>query len=196
MERIGADPALEPAELARLVADARAAMAARNYPLAIATLTRLQRQPEFPQRAPMQELLGLARERSGQLAHAKAEYEEYLRRYPAGEAAERITRRLVTLRAASTAARTGTGGGGTESTGWNINGGFAQMYRYDGTSVSNTATPGTTVVPNDSQTQQQNSLYTDIDVLAQAPRRALRHDRARQRRLRQELRGQLRDQRR
>ena len=174
VERIGADPALEPDELARLVADARAAMAARNYPLAINTLTRLQRQPEFPQRAPMQELLGLARERSGQLAHAKAEYEEYLRRYPAGEAAERITRRLVTLRAASTAARTGTGGRGAESTGWNVNGGFAQMYRYDGTSVRNTATPGTTVVPNDSQTQQQNSLYTDVDVLAR--RRGERFD--------------------
>jgi len=54
----------------------------------------------------MQELLGLARERSGQLAHAKAEYEEYLRRYPSGEAAERITRRLATLRAASLSART------------------------------------------------------------------------------------------
>jgi hypothetical protein len=174
VERIGADPALEPAALAKLVADARAAMTARNYPAAIATLTKLQRQPEFPQRAAMQELLGLARERSGQLAHAKAEYEEYLRRYPAGEAAERITRRLATLRAASTSARTGTGGGGAAATGWNINGGFAQMYRYDGTTVNNTATGGTAVVPNDSQTQQQNSLYTDVDLLAK--RRGERFD--------------------
>ncbi len=174
VERIGADPALEPAALAKLVADARAAMTARNYPAAIATLTKLQRQPEFAQRAAMQELLGLARERSGQLAHAKAEYEEYLRRYPAGEAAERITRRLATLRAASTSARTGTGGGGAAATGWSINGGFAQMYRYDGTTVSNTATGGTAVVPNDSQRQQQNSLYTDVDLLAK--RRGERFD--------------------
>ena len=174
VERIGTDAALEPSELAERVAEARGAMTARNYPLAITTLTRLQRQPEFPQRAAMQELLGLARERSGQLAHAKAEYEEYLRRYPTGEAAERITRRLVTLRAASTAARTGTGGGAAQSSGWSVNGGFAQMYRYDGTSVRNTATPGTTVVPNDSQTQQQNSLYNDFDVLAR--RRGERFD--------------------
>ncbi len=174
VEPIGADAALEPAELAKRVADARAAMTARNYTLAITALTRLQRQPEFPQRAAMQELLGLARERSGQLAHAKAEYEEYLRRYPAGEAAERITRRLITLRAASTAARTGTGGGEAQSGGWSVNGGFAQMYRYDGTSVRNTAAPGTTVVPNDSQTQQQNSLYNDFDVLAR--RRGERFD--------------------
>ena len=174
VERIGADPALDPAELAKLTADARAAMTARNFPLAIATLTRLQRQPEFPQRAAMQELLGLARERSGQLAHAKAEYEEYLRRYPSGEAAERITRRLATLRAASTSARTGTGGGGAAPTGWSINGGVAQMYRNDGTTVSNAASPGSTVVPNGSQTQQQNSLYNDIDMLAK--RRGERFD--------------------
>ena len=55
-------------------------MSARDYPKALALLTKLQRQPEFPERARAQELLGLARERSGQLAHAKAEYEEYLRR--------------------------------------------------------------------------------------------------------------------
>ncbi len=149
-------------------------MTARNYPAAIAMLTRLQRQPEFPQRAAMQELLGLARERSGQLAHAKAEYEEYLRRYPAGEAAERIARRLATLRAASTSARTGTGGGTAAATGWSMNGGVAQMFRYDGTTVSNTAAAGSGVVPNDSQTQKQNSLYSDIDVLAK--RRGERYD--------------------
>ncbi|HKC16776.1 MAG TPA: SPOR domain-containing protein [Steroidobacteraceae bacterium] len=174
VERIGSDPALDPAALATLVADARAAMTARDYTKAIAALTKLQRQPEFPERAAMQELLGLARERSGQLAHAKAEYEEYLRRYPAGEAADRITRRLATLRAASLAARTGTGGGGAAATGWTVNGGFAQMYRNDGTTVSNTANGATGVVPNNSQTQQQNALYTDVDLLAR--RRGERFD--------------------
>ncbi|MBV9725447.1 MAG: SPOR domain-containing protein, partial [Gammaproteobacteria bacterium] len=82
VERIGSDPALPPEQLHQILADARTAMAAHNYPEAIALLTKLQRQPEFPERARAQELLGLARERSGELAHAKAEYEEYLRRYP------------------------------------------------------------------------------------------------------------------
>src|SRR6185312_17012611 len=86
----------------------RSAMSARDYPMAIRLLTKLQRQPEFPERARVQELLGLARERSGQLAHAKAEYEEYLRRYPNGEAAERIALRLRILRAAT---ETSQGGG-------------------------------------------------------------------------------------
>jgi len=70
VERIGSDPALPPEQLRQILADARAAMAAHDYPKAIALLTKLQRQPEFPDRARAQELLGLAQERSGQLAHA------------------------------------------------------------------------------------------------------------------------------
>ena len=43
-------------------------------------------------------MLGIARERNGQMAHAKAEYEEYLRRYPEGPAADRIRSRLKAIR--------------------------------------------------------------------------------------------------
>jgi len=43
------------------------------------------------------ELLGLARERNGQAAHAKAEYEEYLKEYPEGEGADRVRQRLQAL---------------------------------------------------------------------------------------------------
>ena len=175
IERIGADPALEPAALEALVGQARAAMSARDYPKAITFLTKLQRQPEFPQRAAIQELLGLARERASQLAHAKAEYEEYLRRYPTGEAADRVARRLQVLRAASTQARTGSGGGTGSTSGWNVSGGFGQMYRYDGTTIRNTnsASNGGTNTAAD-QTQKQNALYNDFDVLAR--RRGERFD--------------------
>jgi len=166
VERIGSDKPLDPAALAQLVADSRAAMAARDYPKAIGLLTKLQRQPEFPERAAMQELLGLARERAGQLAHAKAEYEEYIRRYPTGEAADRIARRLQVLRAASTKSRTGTGNGADGTGSWAASGGFGQMYRYDGTTVNNTGTTanGTPIPPND-QSLRQNALYTDADAL-------------------------------
>jgi hypothetical protein len=170
VERIGSDKALDPAALAKLVADARGAMSARDFTKAITLLTRIQRQPEFAQRAAMQELLGLARERSSQLAHAKAEYEEYLRRYPAGDAAERVTRRLQVLRAASTQARAGSGNGIAGSGGWSLSGGFGQMFRYDGTTVNNTLSSTTTTtttsgLTND-QTQKQNALYNDVDLLA------------------------------
>lgn len=44
-----------------------------------------------------QEKLALARERNDQLAHAKAEYQAYLDRYPGGEGAVRVSRRLNRL---------------------------------------------------------------------------------------------------
>jgi tetratricopeptide (TPR) repeat protein len=166
VERIGSDAALDDATRKRLLSEARTALAARGYPAAIGLLTKLQRQPEYTERAPAQELLGLARERAGQLAHAKAEYEEYLRRYPKGEAADRLARRLQVLRAASTNARTGTGGSST-NTGWNLSGGVGQQYRFDGTRVDNTVPPGSSsTVPTSAQVTRQNALYNDVDLLA------------------------------
>jgi tetratricopeptide (TPR) repeat protein len=165
VEPMGSDPALPPEQQRQLLADARAAMSAHNYPEAIALLTKLQRQPEFPDRARAQELLGLARERSGQLAHAKAEYEEYLRRYPHGEAAGRIEFRLKTLRAAEAKARTGAEVG-TETERWLISGGFSQMFRYDGTRVTNGAPPTPTNLPPAADTTQDSAIFTDVDLLA------------------------------
>ena len=147
------------------MADARAAMAAHDYPKAIALLTKLQRQPEFPDRARAQELLGLARERSGQLAHAKAEYEEYLRRYPQGEAAERVAFRLRILRAAEAKARTGREGSG-ETRGWEVSGGVAQTARYDGSRLSNGAPPPNSQPVPAAPTITDNALFTDVDLLA------------------------------
>jgi tetratricopeptide (TPR) repeat protein len=165
VERMGSDAALPPEVLKTTMADARTAMSARDYPKAIALLTKLQRQPEFPERAHAQELLGLARERSGQLAHAKAEYEEYLRRYPHGEAAERVAFRLRILRAAEAKARTGREGSG-ETQGWEVSGGVAQLARYDGSRLSNGALPPNSQPVPATPTVTDNALFSDVDLLA------------------------------
>jgi len=165
VERIGSDPPLPPEVLKTTMADARAAMSARDYTKAIALLTKLQRQPEFPDRARAQELLGLARERSGQLAHAKAEYEEYLRRYPHGEAAERVAFRLRILRAAEAKARTGREGSG-DTKGWEVSGGVAQTARYDGSRLSNGAPPPNSQPVPAAPTITDNALFNDVDLLA------------------------------
>jgi tetratricopeptide (TPR) repeat protein len=165
VERMGSDPALSPEQLKQTLADARSAMSAHDYPKAIALLTKLQRQPEFPDRARAQELLGLARERSGQLAHAKAEYQEYLRRYPNGEAAERVAYRLKILQAAEAKARTGRDVG-TEAQGWQVSGGFSQTGRYDGQRVTNSAPPTPTSLPTAEQTAESSALFTDVDFVA------------------------------
>lgn len=167
VERIGSDPPLPPEELKRLIAQARTAMDRHDYQAAITVLTRLQRQPEFPDRAAAQELLGLARERSGELAHAKAEYEEYLRRYPNGEAAERVALRLRTLRNAEARARTGREAP-EEPRGWELSGDWSQLFRYDGQRITNgPPPPGTSsAVPLGPLTQAENAVFNDVDLLA------------------------------
>lgn len=170
VERIGSDPALDAALLRQMVGDARAALAKADFPQSIRILTKLQRQPEFHERADMQELLGLTYERSGQLAQAKAEYEEYLRRYPQGAAAERIRERLRVLRTAAANNRE-LGLGAAAAPAWMVTGGVGQLFRYDGTHVaSSVSSTGGTVTgstqTNSAQTMSQDALYNDIDLLA------------------------------
>jgi hypothetical protein len=115
--------------------EARSAFDAADYPTAIRLLTRLVEYPEHPRRAEAQELLGLARERNGQLAHAKAEYDEYLRRYPDGPAAGRVAQRRDALATLDSKPRVAAVAGKEGAMNWSSFGGWSQEYRYDSTSV-------------------------------------------------------------
>ncbi len=124
------DPPLPDSERTQILGDARTALAKRNFPQAIDFLNRLLRQPEFPARADAQELTGLVRERAGQLAQAKAEYEEYLRRYPQGPGAARIRARLQALAAASLQPRSAGEFGAAAANRWTLAGSTAVSYQY------------------------------------------------------------------
>jgi hypothetical protein len=152
-------------DLEKAIKQAKDAFRHKDYATAIPLLTKLLEQPEFPQRADAQELMGLAHERSGQLAHAKADYEEYLRRYPQGPATDRVKKRL---RALALATRPSQGGrvAGEEDSAWRFYGGFSQIYRRDSTSFSNDA------VSADLTTQ--NALINDVGLVAR--RRGERFD--------------------
>jgi tetratricopeptide (TPR) repeat protein len=162
VEPMGADPPMDPTGRTQLFASARKALRQRQYPDAIQMLTKLQRQPEFPERAEAQELLGLTRERAGQFAQAKAEYEEYLRRYPNGAAAERVRTRLRILRSAMVTTHAGGLDGANANRGWDFSGGATQLYRRDTFEYS---LPGAlpTSVP---ATVVENSIFTDTDLFA------------------------------
>ena len=115
---------------AQLLRDARIALAGQRYPEAVDLLTRLLRQPEYPARADAQELLGVVRERAGQLAQAKAECNEYLGRYPDRPGAARVRARLQSLMAASLAPRaTGEFAAVTPSP-WSMAGSASITYQY------------------------------------------------------------------
>ena len=72
-------------------------MTAGDVDRAILIFTKARSLPEASESRTAQELLALARERKGQLAHAKAEYAAYLERYPEGEGADRVRQRLAAL---------------------------------------------------------------------------------------------------
>ena len=75
--------------------EARAALRKNNLGSAIQLLTKILKYPENQYSAEAQELLGVARQKNGQIAEARSEYEDYLRRYPSGERSERVRQRLA-----------------------------------------------------------------------------------------------------
>ena len=128
----------------RLLADAKDALTGGDSERAIRNLTKIMSYPENPHSAQAQELLGVARQRNGDKAQARAEYEEYLRRYPNGDASERVRQRLDALvtaeRAPSEKLGQGNGFGGDGSserpreagpTVLNVGGSVSQFYSRD-----------------------------------------------------------------
>lgn len=90
-------------KVASAMAQARTAITAKDYPTAIRRLTKVLSYPENKHTPDAQEMLGVVRERNGQFAHAKAEYEIYLEKYPTGEGAVRVRQRLEAIRTAEAA---------------------------------------------------------------------------------------------
>jgi hypothetical protein len=140
------DPPLPDEERTRILNEARVALEKHQYPEAVDLLNRLLRQPEYAGRPQAQELMGLVRERAGQLAQAKAEYEEYLARYPEGKGADRVRQRLQALVAASLTPKATGDFSGSPPGRWSMVGSGALGYQYDkattnsgGTSTSITA---------------------------------------------------------
>ncbi len=129
---------LSETRLSQMFGDAKEAMTAKNYREAIRLLTRILREPGEPgerYRRESRELLGLGRERNGQLAHAKAEYKKYLLEYPEGEATERVRQRLAGLLTARKAPKKSLAKsrrrGRSAAPVWRVFGGLSQFYRRD-----------------------------------------------------------------
>ena len=88
-------------ELAQVMVDARTAMLAKDYSVAIQQYTEIvldHSKSIYAQEA--LEYLGLARERKGQSAHAKVAYKKYLKLYPKSEGADRVMQRLAGIMSA------------------------------------------------------------------------------------------------
>lgn len=138
--------------------DARQAMLEKNYSRAVALYTKVLQSSDDSQKQEAQELLGLARERNHQLAHAVAEYQIYLQRYPKGEGAERVKQRLAALLSAGESPKQtlqAARGRPAEFVQTDVFGSFSQYYRRD---VSSTQATGSNV--------DQEYLISDLDIVA------------------------------
>ena len=75
--------------------EARAAMHAGKYEESIQRFNKILKFPENKHSAEARELLGVAQQKAGHLAEARAAYDEYLRLYRSGEGADRVRQRLA-----------------------------------------------------------------------------------------------------
>lgn len=150
-------------EVDQLMADARRAMVAKEISRAVQIYTKVLRVPGHDRQPEAQEYLALAREKNGQVAHAKAEYQRYLALYSQEEGASRVSQRLAALLATDrktpvlvteraipgqrTASRS------TRGENWRVQTFFSQYYRRD---VNQ---------PNDlDEIVSQSALYSDVNL--------------------------------
>jgi hypothetical protein len=159
------------AEIAELMAEGRRLMTAGELSRAVQIYTKVLQQPENRFQSEAQEFLALARERNGQLAHAKAEYQRYLEVYPDSDGADRVRQRLAALVAQPRVREPQVSAGAAapaptrsrRPNDWNIRSFVSQYYRRN----ENQFNDGDQVV-------NQSALYTDFNV--DARRRGERFD--------------------
>jgi hypothetical protein len=121
-------------ELAGFMNEARRAMLNKDYSRAIQLYTKVNiKAPKSIYGQQALEYLGLAREKNNQFAHAKVIYEQYLKLYPEGDDADRVSQRLSGILMSETEPRERLKEGKSkekQNAGiqWNTFGSFSQFY--------------------------------------------------------------------
>ena len=153
------------------MSDGRSAMIDGQLSQAVQIYTKVLQYPEHEYMSDAQEYLALARERNGQTAHAKAEYQRYLALYGDAEGADRVRQRLAALVAStqtSSAALTTSVARPMQrttrqSSPWRVQTYFSQYYRLDVNQIG-----------DNEEVTSQSSLFSDINF--DARRRGTRFD--------------------
>jgi hypothetical protein len=122
---------LAPERMAALLTEANEAMLGANYDRSIQIYTRLLEEPGFAERREARERLGIARERKGQAAQAKLEYEAYLAEFPSGPDAQRVQQRLAGLSSTAAPEQVALAADLSADSLWEFSGGVAQYFRHD-----------------------------------------------------------------
>lgn len=153
-----------------LMEEARRTMVAGDTSRAIQIYTKVLQLPAHPRHPEAQEYLALAREKKGQTAHAKAEYQRYLSLYPHNEGAARVSQRLAALLANSRRSNQSADTSNTPDdsrvsrlSNWRVQTYFSQYYRRDVNQQN-----------DQEEIVSQSALYSDVNL--DARRRGDRFD--------------------
>ena len=153
-----------------LMDEARKLMVAGDVARAIQVYTKVLQLPNHSSKPEAQEYLALAREKKGQMAHAKAEYERYLALYPNTEGAGRVSQRLAAILATGRQLNGSVGtinAGGSkqriEPSKWKMQSYVSQYYRRDSNQQN-----------DENEIVSQSALYSDVNF--DARRRGERFD--------------------
>jgi len=146
---------------AELLASARTALEAGQDAPAIDSLNKLLMLPPNSLSRDGQELMGVARERAGEIAKARAEYELYLKLYPEGEGAARVRTRLAALAQAPVAA---TGARPARAPLHVVAGGLSQYYYGGRTKIESAFETPTTVDRATFSAVDQSTLVSNADL--------------------------------
>jgi TolA-binding protein len=156
------------AQAGLLLSEGRKALTSGDNAKAIRLFTQVLSLPKSPYTQEAQELLGLARERNGQIDLAKVEYKLYLKLYPTGEDSDRVRQRLLNL----------TGGEGGKAPvalkapakkqkgQFQVFGTLAQTYFHGNSKVETTDTTPNPVPQPTLSDVDQNALLTTLDITA------------------------------
>ena len=157
-------------EAQAMMEKSRAALARGDNASAIALLDKLLRLPPNKYSQDAQEYIGLARQRAGETAAARKEYELYLSLYPTGDGADRVRQRIAVLEAKTAPApapalKAVPPRVVAQSS---IVGSLSQYYYHGASKVDTTSfAPGTNIASQDTLSQtDQSSLLTNL-VLTQ-----------------------------
>lgn len=160
------------------LAKAKGALSSKDPAAAIEALNSLLNLPPNASSQEAQELIGMAYEQHGETAKARTEYEFYVKTYPKGEGAARVSERLAALASVPAAAPVARPVRKEEDTGWQISGGFGQT-RYYGNSSTVLDPTIVTVINAGKEFQQlingqttarndQNALVSSLDFMARS----------------------------
>jgi hypothetical protein len=153
----------------------RKALNAHDFETAVDKFRQLLKLPETEHSAEAQELLGVALQKLKKTDEARANYEDYLTRYPTGEGADRVHQRLDGIVTASgyrsqpdLTSPAGSGQQAQSHPTWTLSGSASQFYIRDDSfrTLNDPSLPPDIVPDKDAHQVHQNELMSSLDATA------------------------------